>query len=193
MRITGTEFEGAIKKDPSWCKALKEPIEITTYVELRGSNITHLSPLLTFSGTDTCGWVADFQGCKNLKVATGTYKGAVNFSPSGIEKIENLVVNGTDKDGISANFRDCKDLKVAAGTYQGFVAFDKTGISQIKGLSIKNKDQDGEKAWFNDCSISYIPKQYRGKEFKFDEGVIKNSIRIDTIKQIKSETNNITL
>ena len=78
-QMTGKEFEKLINKYPSWCKDLKEPLEITTFTNLRGSNITYLSPLLTFSGKNEYEHVATFGNCKNLKVATGTYLGFVTF------------------------------------------------------------------------------------------------------------------
>ena len=49
-QITGGEFIELIKKDPSWCKDLKEPLEITSPVALSISDITHLSPFITFTG-----------------------------------------------------------------------------------------------------------------------------------------------
>ena len=87
-KITWKEFTEFIEKDPSWCKNLKEEVEVTTFVKLSHSKITHLSPLLTFSGKDTIGIAAEFCNCPNLKVATGTFLGFVNFSSSGIKKLK---------------------------------------------------------------------------------------------------------
>ena len=105
-QITGEEFKRLIKKDPSWCKNLKEPLEITSYVNMEGNPITHLSPLITFSGENYSGWAADFYGCKNLKVATGTFLGGVWFLSAGIEKIKKLnIVRSTNLE--AANFIGC--------------------------------------------------------------------------------------
>ena len=142
-----------IKDNPSWCKNIKEEIEVTTYVSFTSSKLTHLSPLSTFSGKNIEGWSANFSKCKNLKVATGTFEGTVNF--------------------------------------------DNSGITTIKDLIIKNPNKYGGKATFKGCPIKYIPKEYRGAEYNFDKGVIKNSIKKDkieeTINKIKSETNNIEI
>jgi len=197
-KITGEEFERKIIKDPAWCKTIKEPLEVTTSINLSCSKISHLSPLLTFSGKDHVGWVACFAGCKDLKIATGTYKGYVSFEESGIEKIENLTVKGVDKEGASANFALCENLKVATGNYKGAVSFEKSGITNIKDLIIENANIEGRKANFKDCTIKYVPKEYRTKEFLYEDKVIENSILKDkitqaTIKKIKSETNNIEL
>jgi len=105
-QITGEEFVELIKKDPSWCKDLKEPLEVTTSVSLRGSEITHLSPKIMFTGINNNGWAADFYGCKNLKVATGTFLGGVWFLSAGIEKIKKLnIVRSTNLE--AANFIGC--------------------------------------------------------------------------------------
>jgi len=197
-QITGEEFVGLIEKDPSWCKNLKKEVEITTFVNLAYSNITHLSPLITFSGKNKNGWVVDFGNCEQLKVATGTYKGFANFSYSEIEKIENLNVTGVDTVIDSAYFLGCKNLKVATGTYKGFVNFSESGIETIKDLNIENTNINGEKTRFEACPIKYVPKEYRGKGYLYEDKIIENSIKKDkivkeTINKIKSEANNIEI
>jgi len=122
-QITVEEFIENIKKDPSWCKNLKEPIEITTCAQL--------------------------YNCEALKIATGTFNGTVNFYGSGITTIKDLIINES-------------------------------------------------KAYFDTCPIKYVPKEYRGKEFVFNEIVIKNSNKKDkivkeTINKIKLEANNIII
>ena len=200
MKMTGEEFCKLIKKDPSWCKNLKESLEITTYVLLTGSNITHLSPLLTFSGRDEYGVVAHFNRCKKLKIATGTFNGFVSFRNSGLEKIKGLTITETDVTVDSASFIACKNLKVATGNYKGCVSFYGSGVETIKNLIIKNPNTDGEKAHFNQCPIKYVPKEYREKNFTFEKGTIEKSVKKDredaikkTVKKIKSETNNIEI
>ena len=196
-KITGEEFCELINQNPSWCKDLKEPLEITTYSNVGYSKITHLSPLITFSGKSISGCVADFDNCKNLKVATGTFNGYVDFTESGIEKIENLLVKGVDHKGMSASFYLCEKLKVATGTFEGFVNFNDSGVTTIKDLIIEKVDTDKEKARFYHCPIEYIPKEYRGEKFLFSGEVIKKSEIKDRIKEainkIKSETNNIEI
>ena len=197
QKMTGEEFCELIKKDPSWCLSLKEPIEVTTFVNLKHSSITHLSPLITFSGLNS-GWAASFFGCKNLKVATGTFNGFTSFENSGIEKIENLNVTEDSSEGCSATFSCCKNLTEASGNYKGFVNFESSGVTTIKNLNIEEGNLYNKKAAFEDCHIKYVPKQYRGNEFEFDTGVKINSILKDetikeTINKIKKETNNIEI
>ena len=192
IQIAGAEFTRLIIENPSWCKDLRKPLEVVTYVNLESSKITHLSPLITFSGINNLGWAADFHNCKHLKIATGTFYGPTDFNNSGVEKIENLTV--TDSEIYSTNFSNCKNLKVATGTFEGFVNFAGSGIETIKDLIIKNQDSDGHKAYFTTCPIVHVPKAYRNKEFIFDEGIIENSILRDkTIEKIKSEASLIEL
>jgi len=198
-KITGEEFERKIIKDPAWCKTIKEPLEVTTSINLSCSKISHLSPLLTFSGKDHVGWVACFAGCKDLKIATGTYKGYVSFEESGIEKIENLTVIETRTSPWGATgFAKCKNLKGATGNFEGFVDFESSGVETIKDLNIETSNRGGEKARFLNCPIKYVPKEYRGEEFILEPRVIESSILKDkitkeAINKIKSETNNIEL
>ena len=197
-QITGWEFVRLINKNPSWCKDLKEPLEITTYADLHKSTITHLSPLLTFSGEDKDGWVASFWGCKNLEIATGTFKRFVYFGDAAIKQIKDLNITGRTNNGYSALFNNCPRLKVATGTYEGAVNFQETGIVTIKDLVIKNTDQTGLKAKFGECPIKYIPKEYRGDEFLFDFKIKEDSILRDktiknTVDKLKQEVSNIEL
>jgi len=197
MILTGEEFKALIEKDPSWCKDLKKPLEITTFLNLKNSNITHLSPLITFKGNDD-GRSANFENCKKIKIATGTFRGLVNFADSTIEKIEKLKVTGTNSDGVSATFYGCQNLKVAIGNYEGFVNFAYSGVTTIKDLVVKNICRYGKKAAFTGCPIAYAPKEYRKKEFEFEKKVVKSSeIKDKTtreiINKIKSEANNIEL
>ena len=197
MKITGAEFKNLIKENPSWCLDIKEPLKVTTFVSLICSNITHLSPLITFSGQENNGWAANFYGCENLEIATGKFNGVAIFRNSGIKKIENLTVTKTNEEKISATFSHCQNLKVATGTYKGFVDFESSGIETIKGLIIENTTTKKHRARFLNCPIKYIPEEYRREDFIFERVVIENSIREDIIKEainkIKSETNNIVI
>ena len=60
MKMTGDVFKDLIEANPNWCKDLKEKTSITTYADLSNSNITQLSPLLTFT--------AKKRECKNVSV-----------------------------------------------------------------------------------------------------------------------------
>ena len=198
MKMTGDEFCESIEKDPSWCLGITEPTEITTYINIMCGEITHLSPLITFTGKNIEGWSANFYNCKNLKVATGRFAGAVDFSGSGVEKIENLYVEGTNIRLNSASFWNCKNLKVASGTYKGSVSFNHSGVTTIKNLKIKTIHSTGEASFV--CPIEYIPKEYRLPGYIFNKKSIENTAKKDredtiktTINKIKSEANNIEL
>jgi hypothetical protein len=54
-QITSDDFRKAVELDPSWASKLTEPVEITNYCDMARSNITHLSPLLYFTGVDQDG------------------------------------------------------------------------------------------------------------------------------------------
>ena len=114
--MTGEEFKALIEKDPSWCKNLKEPLEITTFANLEQTEITHLSPLITFSGEDKYGWTASFHRCRQLEVATGTFKGFVQFSYTSVKTIESL--NTLIPQGLTAAFYDCP-IKYVPKKYRG--------------------------------------------------------------------------
>ena len=94
-RITAKEFEHAVENDPAWASKLTEPVKITDYCHLYMSDISHLSPLLTFVGRDESGEVASFFDCPSLEVAEGCFDGHVDFSGSGITLIgDHLISKG---------------------------------------------------------------------------------------------------
>jgi len=140
-QITGEEFIENIKKDPSWCLGIKEPLEITTCINLTCSEITHLSPLITFSGKEEAyGWSATFYNCKNLKVATGTFYKGVDFRNSGVTIITNLTIENATQQREKADFEGCP-IKYIPKKYRkiGFI-FDYGIIEQsiLKDKTIKN-------------------------------------------------------
>ena len=160
-QITSDEFKQAVNKNPTWASTITEPIEITDYCDMPNSKITHLSPLLTFSGKDKHGDSANFSGCKNLKIATGNYKGFVYFNKSGIEKIRNLKC-GKDNSGDSANFSGCKNLRIATGNYEGAVNFSESGIEKIENLNC-GKNNNGYSADFYGCkNLKVATGNYEG-------------------------------
>jgi len=163
-QVTAEKFKEFVTKDPAWASKLTEPIEVTTYCNMEGSNITHLSPLLTFSGKDKDGRSASFYNCSNLKIATGKFAGWVNFSRSGIERIKDLEVTQPDKYGEAAFFNGCKNLKIATGKFQGGVNFSRSGIERIKDLEVTQPNKDGWAASFNGCqNLKRVTGEYPGK------------------------------
>jgi hypothetical protein len=149
--ITAQEFLEMIAKNPSVFEHWDSPLEITEYVSCLLSEITHLSPQLTFSGKDKAGWAADFMMATNLKNATGTFHGHVRFQQSGIEKIEKLIVTKSDNDKCAAIFSYCANLKIATGTFHGCVDFSESGIHSIQNLHVQNPNADKYYAYFSDC------------------------------------------
>jgi hypothetical protein len=133
-KITAKEFLEMIAENPSIFEQWNTPLEITEYVDCSDSNITYLSPHLTFSGRNEDGDTADFSHCPNLTSATGTFHSCVNFFGSGIVKIENLTVTQPNEYGKSANFGYCPFLQIATGSYPGYVNFEHSGIEHIKHL-----------------------------------------------------------
>jgi hypothetical protein len=150
-QITASEFYGMIEKNPNVFEHWNTPLEIIESINCKKSPITHLSPLLTFSGNDD-GTSALFTDCPNLKIATGTFKNFVSFRSDSLEKIENLQVlhgMGTVK---AASFSFCPNLQIATGTYPGYVDFWRSGIHSIQNLHIEKPNFPGYYAQFGDCS-----------------------------------------
>lgn len=144
MKITAQEFEDRTKIDPNWCAEITEPIEVTDYLHMRNSNIKSLSPLLTFTGRDTEGQVADFRDCKDLVIAQGKFHGFVSFTDSGIKKIQDLEVIQPDLEGKAASFMGCEHLKIATGKYNGYVCFAHSEIEKLENLIITQTDPHGD-------------------------------------------------
>ena len=191
-QITSAEFKQAIDIDPAWASTITESIEITDYCNMVGSNISHLSPLLTFSEKNDYGDSADFSNCENLKIATGNYKGSVHFSYSGVEKIEHLNC-GKNSNGNSANFENCKNLKIATGNYPGLVDFSESGIEKIKNLNC-GKDKHGGSAYFYNCkNLKIIEGNFLGSintDMEWD--TLKESPSLPTLKIGNLKTTGIT-
>lgn len=150
-KLTAAQFKKLVKTDPAWASKLTGPVEITTYCNMTGSGITHLSPFLTFRGQILDGTAASFAGCKDLQVAEGCFDGCVNFSGSGIRKIGNLVIFQPGFHGIAANFFRCLSLTEARGTYPGAAIFAESGISRIGDLTITLPLGNGVAAQFDGC------------------------------------------
>jgi len=165
-QITSAEFKQAIDIDPAWASTITEPIEITDYCNMKGSNISHLSPLLTFRGK------ASFNKCKNLKIATGNYERTVSFSESGIEKIENLNC-GKSNDRSSAYFTQCENLKIATGDYDGSVHFSYSGVEKIEHLNC-GENSNGDSANFSECkNLKIATGNYPGAVNFWNSGIEK--------------------
>lgn len=160
-KITAEQFDAFVEADRAWATKLTEPVEITGFCDMTQSNITHLSPLLHFTGRNEWGSTASFFKCKSLKVAEGTFDGWVNFSESGIEKIGNLSITQPCDEGAAASFQQCKSLKIAEGTFPGFVDFGWSGIETIGDLCITKYDNDGE------YPPNYLPVRATGRGFSF--------------------------
>ena len=150
IKITARKFKAVIKLDPAWALTLTEPVEITGYCNMSDSKITHLSPLLHFTGGNRGGDTATFARCHHLKVAEGSFDGFVNFSESGVEIIGNLQITVTNNRG-AASFSRCKHLKVAEGTFPGCVCFKESGITRIGALNIAAPSECGFAADFFHC------------------------------------------
>jgi len=153
--ITSGRFVKKTEKNPSWCADLTEPLIVRGAVDMRWSDITHLSPFLIFEN------FANFARAEKLRVAEGTFKRGASFT--GCLKLESLgklevvglphVLDATT--GVVCSFRGCTNLKVATGTYPGCVSFSYSGIEEIKDLfispDIQKPGEDGNAAFFSNC------------------------------------------
>jgi hypothetical protein len=149
--ISSNEFRKAVEADPAWASKLTEPVEVTDFCDMTGSSITHLSPLLHFTGRDENGICARFWDCNSLKVAEGTFHGMVYFCDSGVQRIGDLKITDTSADGGAASFYQCAHLKVAEGTFPGFVEFGGSGVEKIGNLVIARWNGSGYAASFTCC------------------------------------------
>jgi len=140
---SGHDLVKAIAFDPSWARGLKEDLEVTTFVDLSRSKITHLSPHLIFCGKNREGLVATFDYCSGLQVPLGKYHGGVSFKSSGITHIPNdkslFNILGKTRNGLCASFEGCKNLLEATGEYEGAVDFSESGVAEIWDLTIKGR------------------------------------------------------
>jgi hypothetical protein len=150
-RICEEEFLAMVMDNPSIFKDWEIPLEITEFVDCSNSKITHLSPLLRFTGRNNAGNVADFSNCKNLENATGTFHGHVCFFKSGIKKIEELIITKPNHDHHAAGFSQCKNLEVATGKFPGHADFSESGIHTIHNLEIERPEMDGHYGSFYNC------------------------------------------
>lgn len=148
--IVSEEFKRFVEVDPAWASKLTAPVEITDFCDMKGANITHLSPLLTFSGQDKNGNVASFSCCQHLKIAEGTFVGMVTFSGSCLEKIGHLSITQPNNHGEGASFCRCRNLKVAEGCFAGSVDFTDSGVEKISNL-ITHPNKSGTAAEFRLC------------------------------------------
>jgi hypothetical protein len=176
IKITARKFKAAIKRDPAWALTLTEPVEITGYCNMRGSAISHLSPLLHFAGTNAKGEAASFASCHHLKVAEGTFNGFVNFSDSGITRIGELNIVAPSECGFAADFFRCKALEKAEGTFPGCVDFALSGIKKIGDLTITHPHKNGIKAIFFGCDIR-LPAEFLGPEYKMNDSTRQKNLK----------------
>lgn len=107
--MASKEFQQFVEIDPAWASKLTEPTEITDYCCMQASKITHLSPLLYFTGKDKAGDCASFFCCKSLRVAEGNFTGFVSFSGSNIQKIGALTCR-PNAFGICLSITNCEKL-----------------------------------------------------------------------------------
>lgn len=164
MKMTASEFRQLTEENPNWCSKITEPIEVIEYLNMNGSNIEALSPLLIFSEKHGNEGVASFQRCPNLKIAEGTFHGFVTFNKSGIEEIGDLKITQPNDYGRAAYFYSCSRLKIARGTYPGFVSFSHSGIEKSTDLVVTKPDMDGDAAYFDDCpNLKRIRGEFNGK------------------------------
>jgi hypothetical protein len=190
-KITAAKFLAMIDENPSVFEHWETPLEITEYVDCRDSNITHLSPHLTFSGKDNDEWSATFSECERLETATGTFRGFVSFANSNIKKIDKLQTFNKKQ---SASFFNCKSLEIATGHYPGFVWFTFSGIHSIQNLHIENPNKKGEYADFKNCDMLKTLKGWDlSKEIEIEPEKLAAEKERQALLKFKKETEAQTL
>jgi hypothetical protein len=97
-------------------------------------------------------WSADFSFCKNLQIATGTYRKFVTFLGSGIHTIHKLDVQNPSKNGNFITLKECKNLK----TLEGWELSKKTVI-EPKKLEAEIKRRAALKKFIQETQIETLP------------------------------------
>jgi hypothetical protein len=119
--ITAETFKYYTENDPSWCKRLTQPLAVQNKLVLEKSNITHLSPHLTFEDD------VHFKDCNYLHVMTGTFRGYLMVQGLGLKAIGDIVAT-------RAEFDWCPNIEIAEGHYKNWVSFSGSGIRKIGNL-----------------------------------------------------------
>lgn len=157
---------------------------------MRRSAISHLSPLLHFTGHHGDGWVACFCRTK-IAVAEGNFAGPVDFGMSHVEKIGDLRISIPE--GIeceqAASFLACFKLKAAEGTFPTYVDFCNSGVSTIGDLTIHKPNKEGTSAKFRKCYDLILPKNWLNRtDIQSDPTIMRNSQEAIAKKIIKEQT-----
>ena len=164
IQLTADAFKARTELDPNWCSKITEPIEVIEYLNMDGSNIQSLSPLLTFSGKGQGKDIIDFSStkCTSTKVAQGFYPKAHDYispKPPETKKPKELGIlpkiweklnpqkHGTTPEEeetkeYCASFFDCKNLKKIRGTFIRNVQASKSLIDELRehdAAQVQNK------------------------------------------------------
>jgi hypothetical protein len=133
-KINATTFYTLILHNPSIFKDWKTPLEITEYVEVFHSDITHLNPLLHFTGvnvkTSAC-----FIGCHKLKTLTGNFNYAVSIESESLTTIKDLHIKNPGAFGIYLQVWECHNLT----NLKDWDLSKKTGINPQKITTEKRR------------------------------------------------------
>jgi hypothetical protein len=148
-KITAVEFIRLTGNNSSWAAELDSPLEVCEFVKADFTLLTHLSPHLHFTGLNSAGWSASFDGCRHLTRAEGKFLGAASFMESGITEIGDLEVEMEGQRNLSCTFFACRQLKEASGKYGGRVFFGESAVTSIGKLEC-------QLAIFEKCRIERI-------------------------------------
>jgi len=172
--ISAKQFKEFIEKDPAWASKLTGPVDIRTYANMDNTGITHLSPMLHFSGRDENGNVASFKGCSKLEVAEGTFRGFVDFGVSYDEIDLSLNAEGNSEESLDDIDRpstnnvknDTREEPQEYEEYKGneediinFPYATPVGIKRVGELYILEPNTKGCAVDFTGCAFL---KEYRG-------------------------------
>jgi hypothetical protein len=193
IKLTANQVIGAIALDPSWALSVEEPVEVTEFINLSNSKITHLSDNLIFTGRDSRGCSANFSNCKSLQVALGHFHGSVDFSSSMIHTVPSdpklFSSHGKNRNGISAVFKNCRRLLEASGKYPGAVDFSGSGIQRIVDLEIRGSNKPSPTSNQDFCASFYECGDLEVAEGNFSGFV---DFTASGVKEINPDTLKIT-
>lgn len=192
-QMTGREFVARIRRNPSWAKSLEEPLEVTTFANLDGTEITHLSPLITFRGRNKSGNVASFRNCQKLEIAEGTFDGFVDFGrvwiekgkkmkeiPTGIKKIGRLRVLRPNDHGDAINLEGCAGVQHFKGTFPGAVFIGHNENIELINITVTKANNRGFALCISEAEVGKIEGKLKGT-------ILLHFSRLRTLGDVKTE------
>jgi hypothetical protein len=189
-KINAKHFLKMVEENPSVFKDWNTPLEIEGFVNCQNSEITHLSPHLTFLNHAT------FADCPNLENAAGTYYGAVSFAKSSIQSIDSKFrVFGETNDFtftdnypkgkgglmLSTDFSHCKNLKNLNGNFAYPTRVTHCSIETLHNYTVENPERESTEIYGDFLTCPNL-KNIEGWDLKKDIYVDSKLLAVEQIR-----------